>query len=124
MVVDVVVVVFLFRFRFRLHDAGLFPGVRNFGRTKITGGFFTSSLLCGERLFIASSGFSFGDFHLALIQNKKNSGRDRDKFSTVFYSRKNPLKTDSVSVCNRSRVFTNSNSLKLRIYSSTIGDLH
>ena len=79
----VVVVVCLF-FRFRLHDAGSFPRGAEIRLYKNYRRFFASTLHCGEHLFIARSGFSFGDFQLALFQNKKKSGRGRDKFSTVY----------------------------------------
>ena len=79
----VIFVVCLF-FRFRLHDAGLFPRGAEIRLYKNHRRFFTSALLCGEHLFIASYGFSFSDFQLALFQNKKKSGRGRDKFSTAY----------------------------------------
>ena len=68
----VVVVVLSFYFGFGYTTQGYSPGVRKFGYTKITGGFLPV-LALRKHLFIASSDFSFGDFQLALIQNKKKA---------------------------------------------------
>jgi hypothetical protein len=60
-------------------SAGSFPRVRNSGDVKILEGFsprfFTLRVLVvSDQAFAKSSGFSFVDLRLALIQNKKNSG--------------------------------------------------
>ena len=83
MVVDFVVV-FYFGFGFGYRTQGYSPGVRKFGRTKNHRRFFHQYFALRGTSLHCNSGFSFGDFLLAFIQNKKNSGRDRDKFSTVF----------------------------------------